>query len=209
MKLREYRAPLIVLAAGSLGFSLFCIVSAAAMAGPSVSSTPIALQPQDLVDSAVSNINTVAALTMQSVSEFIPTATLSPSDTSLPAQAEVSTDTLTPIPTRTRFIPSPTRTRESPGARPTSTFTRLPTRTATPIPTSTNTPVPTFTHTSVPPTSTDTPVPPTDVPPTNTPLPPTDVPPTNTPVPPTDVPPTDTNVPASTFSSDSVTETGP
>ena len=72
-----------------------------------------------------------------------------------------------------------------------------PTSTFTPVP-PTDTPVP-LTDTPVPPT--DTPVPPTDtpVPPTDAPVPPTDtpVPPTDTPVPPTDtpVPPTDTPVP--------------
>src|SRR5215207_8335803 len=179
---------MIVLAASALGFSLFCIVSAMALTGAKASSSPpISFGPQSLVDSAVQNLNTMAALTMEVVSQYvtpIPTLTLSPaSDTS-----NTSTDAILPTRIRPTQTPlPPTRTpRPKPNFEPTNTPT--PTNVPTDTPTSTPTNTPTATPTSTP-TNT-----PTDIPtstPTDTPVPPADTPtstPTDTPVPPTDGP---------------------
>jgi hypothetical protein len=134
------------------------------MAGTNTASTPIVLGPQNLVDSAVSNMNTMSALTIEAISQYIPTATVTPSSTL--TQTQPPTNTATLFPTRTR-IP-PTSTRERPDA-PTRTATHVPpTQTDTPLPTYTDTPLPTDTDTPVPtdtplPTDTDTPIP-TDTP---------------------------------------------
>jgi hypothetical protein len=203
VKLRAYSGPLTVLGAGALGFSLFCIVAAAALANPGTSDVS-AIEPQDIVDSAFSNpINTAAALTVVGITAFISTPTLTPSDTSVPTASETLAPSSTPIrifitwtPTRTRrpdpratLTYTPTRI---PTRTPSRTPTRTPTRTATipPSPTDTLTPRPTFTFTLVP-TQSNTPLPPTE---TNTPRPPPTVtvtsvdtptvPPTSTPAPP-------------------------
>ena len=167
--IRQYAGPLTVLAAGAVGFSFFLIVAAAAITSPRApNASQIDLEPQSLVDSAVSNMNTMAALTVEAVSQYIPTATVTPSRTSVPTETEAPTFTATLHPTRTR-IP-PTRTREPSDPPPIRTATSLPTRTATPEPTFTSTSIPTFTDTPIP---TDTPEPPpTDAPvPTDTPEP--------------------------------------
>ena len=179
MNIREYRGPLTVLAAGALGFSLICIVSAAALAN-SAASNGSAIEAQDIVDSAFSNpINTVVALTVVEISEFLPTTTLTPTPTpadTLTASATIPSNTPTRVfltwtprpPTRTREA-EPTATR-TPTRTPSRTPTRTPTRTNTPSPTDTNTPIPpTHTFTPEPPTHTITPEPPTA---TNTPQPP-------------------------------------
>ena len=96
MKLREYSGPLTVLGAGALGFSLFCIVAAAALANPGTSDVA-AIEPQDIVDSAFSNpINTVEALTVVQITAFISTPTLTPSETSVPTASETITPSSTP-----------------------------------------------------------------------------------------------------------------
>ena len=172
MKIREYSGPLTVFAAGVLGFSLICIVSAAALVNPSAPRASD-IGAQDIVDSAFSNpINTAAALTAVEISEYIatptPTLTLHPTITvSITATNKIFV-TWTPLP--------PTRTRVG---RPSATSTRVPSRTPTRIllPSPTNTPVPP-TDTSEPP-PTDTPVPPTDTPEP----PPTDTTPVESPIP--------------------------
>lgn len=186
---RDYSGPLGILAAGAIGLSLLCSVSAMAM-GDLSRAVSVTIVPLNIVDLAVSNLETAAALTQQVVTVFVPTATLSPEPT------DTESPSLTPEPSDTprRFVtitPTlPRRTREP------ATATRIPTRTRTPIPpppTQTHTRVPTETRTNTPrPTST-----PTD-PPTFTPIPPTvtNLPPTATTEPPTNEPlPTDTESP--------------
>ena len=152
--MREYIGPLGILAAGAIGISLLCSVSAMAM-GDLSRYIPITLEPINIVDLAVANFQTAAALTEQVVTVFVPTETLVPSNTPAPAS-------LTPLPTDTqrRFVTiTPTlvrRTRIPPTAVASHTPTlRPPTR--TPLPTATRT----RTRTPIPPspTPTDTPVP--------------------------------------------------
>lgn len=194
-KAREYMGPLGILAAGAIGLSLLCSVSAMAM-GDLNRYVPITLEPINIVDLAVSNFQTAAALTEQIVTAFVPTETLVPTSTdSPPSLTPQPTDTqrqfvtITPtLPRRTRvpftatFVPSRTPTSRPPTA----------TRTRTPVP---PTVTRTRTPTSIPPTNTPTDIPPTE---TNTSLPPpsdTPVPPTETSVPPS---PMDTNTPQPT-----------
>ena len=106
MKARAYTGPLGILAAGAIGLSLICSVSAMAM-GDLNRYIPITLEPISLVDLAVSNFETAAALTEQMVTVFVPTETLTPTNTPVPAS-------LTPEPTETqrRFVTiTPTITR--------------------------------------------------------------------------------------------------
>jgi hypothetical protein len=170
VKIREYSGPLTVLITGILGFSLFCIVSAAALSDPRAPNTS-ALQPQELVDSAISNMNTMAALTVEVIAQYIPTLTPSPSNTSTLTETLVASSTPMNFGTPTRIPPTNTR---GPGQLPAPTRTRtpLPTASHTPIP-NTNTPIPSPTDT-IPP-DTDTPIPPptnTSPPDTDTPIPP-------------------------------------
>lgn len=152
-KAREYTGPLGILAAGAIGLSLLCGVSAMAI-GDLSRYVPITLEPINIVDLAVANFQTVAALTEQVVTVFVPTETLVPTSTDPPAS-------LTPLPTDTarRFVTiTPTLPRRT---RIPFTATFAPSRTPTPRP-PTRTPVPptatrTRTPTSVPPTATDTP----------------------------------------------------
>jgi hypothetical protein len=189
VKIREYSAPLTVLAAGVLGFSLICIVSAAALANPGTSESDFGAQ--DVVNSAFSNpISTAAALTAVEISEYISTPTPTFTASVTPSLTEISYITptrpfvtWTPIPpTRTRMgagrITATTIPSQVPSQPPPS---RTPTK--IPAPSSTNTRVPTQTFTPQPP-PTDTPIPPTDTQaPTNTSAP-SDTPeqPTDTPV---------------------------
>jgi len=167
VRIRDYRGPLGILAAGAVGISLLCSVSAMAMTDLR-NYIPATLVPLNIVDLAVANLNTAVGLTEQAVTQFVPTQT----NTIVPT----NTASLTPMPSDTprHFVTiTPSRTRRPREA------------TAAPVsPPRTNTPRPAPTSTSVPPTST--PVPPTPIPPT--PIPPTVEPPTA--VPPTAVPPT-------------------
>jgi hypothetical protein len=176
VRLRDYGGPLGVLLAGVVGFSLLCSVSTMAMSDLS-NYSPVTIEPLNLVDLAVSNLETAAALTEQAVTVFVPTETrtvtatktLTPSPTFTPTNTPRRFVTITPtIPRRTR----PPRTATSiPPTRTPIPPTNTPLPTDTPIPTDTNTPIP-DTDTPIP--DTDTPVPPTDPPPT-------DPPPTETP----------------------------
>jgi len=192
VKAREYSGPLGILVAGAIGLSLLCSVSAMAM-GDLNRYISLTLVPINIVDLAVSNFGTAAALTEQIVTVFVPTETLAPTGTPVPAS-------LTPQPTDTQrhFVTiTPTiarRTRIAPTAVIVASRTptvRPPTR--TPFPTATRTPIPPTappTNTPIPPT--DTPQPPPD---TDTPQPPPD---TDTPQPPdtdTPQPPADTDTP--------------
>jgi hypothetical protein len=153
VRAREYSGPLGILAAGAIGLSLLCSVSAMAM-GDLNRYIPITLEPLNIIDLAVSNFGTAAALTEQIVTVFVPTETLSPGSTPVPAS-------LTPKSTETQrhFVTiTPTATRR---VRPTLTAVGVPSRTPTPrpptrtpFPTITNTPRPTITNTPHP---TDTP----------------------------------------------------
>ncbi|HSL43519.1 MAG TPA: hypothetical protein VK897_08805 [Anaerolineales bacterium] len=198
MRVREYVGPLAVLAAGVVGFSLLCSVSAMAMSDLE-NYAPVTLAPMNIIDVAISNLSTAAALTEQSVTEFVPTPTAVPTRTaSLTPQPS---DTVTVRPTFTS--PPPTRTR-----RPRATATTAPpTRTRTPVPTNTHPPTITPSRTPSPVPPTNTPVPTSThspIPPTNTPVPPTNtsVPPTATDEPPTVAPATDTSAPPATQDSD-------
>ncbi len=167
MKIREYSGPLTVLGAGVLGFSLICIVSAAALANPL---TPNAsnIGAQEIVDSAFSNpISTAAALTAVEISEYIPTPTPTFTETIVPSLTAISYITptrpfvtWTPIPpTRTR---KPRLTATSiPSRIPSRTPSQTPTKTLVPSPTDTRVPTLTFTPQ---PTETDTPIPPSNTP---------------------------------------------
>ena len=168
VKAREYSGPLGILAAGAIGLSLLCSVSAMAI-GDLNRYIPITLEPLSIVDLAVSNFGTAAALTEQVVTVFVPTETLVPSSTAVPAS-------LTPQPTETqrRFVTiTPTlarKTRIPPTAAIIASRTPTPrpppTRTRTPLPTATRTPRPTVTNTPITPTTPSYPDPPTT---TNTP----------------------------------------
>ncbi len=185
---RDYVGPLGILAAGAIGLSLLCSVSAMAM-GDLNRYVAVTLAPLNLIDLAVSNLETAAALTEQVVTVFVPTETLTPT----------STSTLTPLPTDTvtitprRFVTiTPTQTRRP---REALTATRIPTRIPSRTPTRVPTRTPTRTPTQVPPTATRTPIPPTDtLVPTSTftELPPTPVDTATQPPPPT---PVDTDTP--------------
>ena len=178
---KDYSGPLGILAAAAIGLSLLCSVSAMAM-GDLNRYVSITLEPLNIVDLAVSNLETAAALTEQAVTVFVPTETLVPTSTASLTPLPLDTSTSTLVPTRVQ----PTATRREREA-PTKTSAPPPTKAPTHVPTRTPTPVPpTATKTDVPPTETNTPVPP----PTDTPVPP----PTDTPVP----PPTDTSVPPPT-----------
>jgi len=189
-KAREYSGPLGILAAGAIGLSLLCSVSAMAM-GDLSRYVPITLEPLNIVDLAVANFQTAAALTEQVVTVFVPTQTLVPTNTDSPPSLTPSlTDTPRRFVTITPTLPRRTRVPFTATLAPSRTPTRRP-------PTATRTPVPTTTRTLVPPTFTPSNTP-TDLPPptdTNTvPPPPTD---TDTPQPPppatdTPVPPTNT-----------------
>ena len=184
--LRDYTSLLGVVAAGILGMSLLCITSAIALSNPDPSN-PIVLEPASIVDMAISNLNTVSALTVQAVPLSIDsTPILFPTDTSIPASPTLtssahptairitSTNTRRPRPTSTGL--PPTNTPKPPIPSPTKTL----------IPSPTNTLIPSPTNTSIPPT-TETPIPY----PTDTPIPAD----TDTPVPPDTPIPADTDTP--------------
>jgi len=158
LKVRTYAGPLGILAAGLAGVSLLCSVSALAISDLN-SRAPGALGPPNIVELAVDNLNTAAALTQQIMTQFVPTETALPTPTATfipqPSATSTTLPTSTPLP--------PTRTRRPRLASPP---TRIPTQTNTPIP-PTSTPVP----------PTDTPVTPTPVPDTDTPAPPPTEPP--------------------------------
>lgn len=87
MRIRDYRAPLGILAAGAVGISLLCSVSAMAMSDLN-NYIPATIVPLNIVDLAVANLNTAVALTEQSITQFVPT------ETAMPAP----TNTVAPIP---------------------------------------------------------------------------------------------------------------
>lgn len=179
-KAREYIGPLGILAAGAIGLSLLCSVSAMAM-GDLNRYVPITLEPINIVDLAVSNFQTAAALTEQIVTAFVPTETLVPTSTDSPPS-------LTPQPTDTqrRFVTiTPTLPRRT-RIPPTQTAVVIPSRTPTSRP-----PTATRTRTPVPPTVTRTRTP-TSIPPTNT---PTNLPPSPTETNPPQTPDTSTPPP--------------
>jgi hypothetical protein len=160
VKAREYTGPLGILAAGAIGLSLLCSVSAMAM-GDLNRYVPLTIVPLNIFDLAVSNLETAAAFTEQAVTLFVPTSTLQPTHTL----------TLTPIPSNTntprRFVTtSPTATRRT-RIPPTSVIisSRTPTS-RPPIVTVTKTPTKTKTKIPIPPTTPVYPDPPTR---TNTP----------------------------------------
>ena len=181
MKAREYSGPLGVLAAGAIGISLLCSVSAMAMSDLK-NHLAITIEPLNIVNLAVSNLETAAAFTEQAVTMFVPTPTINPTDTLSPAP--LPSDTSTP---RHFVTVTPTLTRR---VRSTFTSTFIPPKTHTPVP-PTNTPIPPPTNTLIP-TPTDTPIPDTDTPVPDTPIPDTDTPVPDTPIPDTDTPVPDT-----------------
>jgi hypothetical protein len=88
-----------ILAAGAIGLSLLCSVSAMAM-GDLNRYIPATIVPLNLVDLAFSNLETAAALTEQVVTVFVPTETVTPRPTNTEAPS------LTPVPSDTprRFV---------------------------------------------------------------------------------------------------------
>lgn len=179
MKAREYSGPLGILAAGALGLSLLCSVSAMAM-GDLNRIISITLEPISIVDLAVANFETAAALTEQAVTVFVPTETLVPTSTPSftpiapePTNTERRFVTITPtVPRKTRVPSTATHmvvASRTPTVRPPTRTPVTPTRTPTRQPTLTPTKTirPTFTKT--PPTvypikATETPTPPTPYP---------------------------------------------
>ncbi len=181
MRIKDYAGPLRVLAATVIGFSLLCSISALAMNDLN-SQDRSAMESLNIVDMAVDNMSTSAALTQQAVTAFVSTPTLTVIPTDTASLTPAPSDTATSVPSNTPRAPTSTRRPRSAAA----TAQLFPTRTRTALPTATKTPIP----------PTDTPLPPTNTepPPTDTPLPPTDPPPTDPPPtdpPPTDPPPTD------------------
>jgi hypothetical protein len=167
VKAREYSGPLGILAAGVIGLSLLCGVSAMGMDDLN-RYISITLEPISIVDFAFSNLETAAALTEQAVTIFVPTETLVPTGTPGPTS-------LTPQPTDTqrRFVTiTPTLVRRT-RIPPTAVIIASRTPTPRPPPTHTRTLVPTATRTRtpIPPTATDTPVPVTIYPDPLTPYP--------------------------------------
>ena len=167
MRTREYTGPLGILAAGAIGLSLLCSVSAMAM-GDLNRYVPGTLEPLSIVDLAIANFSTAAAFTEQMVTDFVPTETLVPTSTSLPAaltpqptETQRRFVTITPtIPRKTRIAPTVVIiASRTPTPRPPPTRTRTPNPTLTPIPTNTDTPIPPPTTPSYPdpPTATDPP----------------------------------------------------
>ena len=174
MKLGDYRGLVWVFLAGILGISLLCSVSGMAMQDLNVA-TAMAMQPADVLDSFVSNLNTAGALTMQAFAELAATSTptLQPTLTVTSSPNFTVTVSNTPVIFRFPALGDPTRTR-----RPRPTATDVP-----PSPADIPPPAPTDTPQPPPPTNTD-PPPPTNTdppPPTNTDPPP----PPNTIEPPT------------------------
>lgn len=150
VKAREYTGPLGILAAGAIGLSLLCSVSAMAI-GDLNRYIPVTFAPINIVDLAVSNFGTAAALTEQIVTVFVPTETLAPTSTEDPASlTPQATDTQRHFVTITPTLARRTRV-------PTLAVIASRTRTARPP---TRTPFPTRTRTPIPPTRTNTPIPP-------------------------------------------------
>lgn len=175
MRIRKYAGPLGVLAAAVIGFGLLCSASALAM-NDLDSLERGAMKPLNIVDLALKNMNTSAALTQQAVTAFVSTPTVTATHTVF----------LTPLPSNTAtLLPSPTPRQATKTRRPRTipTDMPLPSHTKTPLPTAT---LPPPTDTELP--ATDTPLPPptnTEAPPTDTPLPPatdTELPPTEPPI---------------------------
>jgi hypothetical protein len=175
VRIREYAGPLGVLAAAVISFGLLCSASALAMNDLN-SLERGAMKPLNIVDLALKNMNTSAALTQQAVTAFVPTQTVTATNTVFP----------TPLPSNTAtLLPSATPHQATPTRRPrtiSSDIPLLPPHTKTPLPTAT---LPPPTDTEIP--ATETPLPPptnTESPPTDTPLPPA----TDTELPPTEPP---------------------
>src|SRR6266542_5118350 len=158
-RIREYSGPLGVLASGTLGMVLLCIISVFALESPKAP-TNVDIEPKNIVDLAVSNLNTVSASTMQAVTGFIPTSTITPTLT------PQFTDTSLLVSNTPRFVTvTPTLPRRTRAPLPTATRTALPSPTKTP----TDRPLD-ITYTPITPTPTDTPITPTII--TDTPIPP-------------------------------------
>ena len=225
VNLKHYIDLLWVVAAGAVGVSLLCVTAGIALANPHTSAV---LQPPSIIQIAVDNVNTAAALTVEAFPQELITPTLNPSNTQVPASLTFSpTVTLIPptVTTTKTFIPitSTNRPRQvgNSNSNPVITPTWVPTQTSSPLPppTWTNSPIPPPTDTNTPgptrtprPTRTRTPVPTdTSAPPTDTAEPPTETsapPPTDTSAP----PPTDTSAPPPTDTSEpqpTDTPTGP
>jgi len=131
----------------------------------------------------INPLNPTATPTLEATATSLATATstYTATPTSTPTYTATQTSTSTPTSTRTPTrTPTYTRT-NTPVPTPTPTYTRTPLPTSTYTPTPTNTLQPTATFT--PGLPTDTPLPPTPVPPTNTPTNTPTATPTYTPLP--------------------------
>ena len=174
MKLKDYAGPMGVVVAAILGFSMLCAVSGMALSDPSVP-TPAADESLNILDVAISNANTAAALTVGAITELVSTPTITPTNTATITPSSVPTDTPTIRVFPTRIPPTRTR-RPIQVSSPTQINTLAPTRTNIPVPTRTYTvtsfPTEPPTNTPEPPTATQEPPTATE-PPTDTPEPPT------------------------------------
>ena len=218
--IREYVGLLWVVVAAALGVSLLCVPAGIALQDPNSAAN---LRPRSIMDIAIANVNTAAALTVEAFSGVLTTPTIVPSDTATfnPTFTFTASFTSTVIASRTSIPPTITRRPgQGQGAGPVSpntpivvptqtnsplpppTLTSAPIQTSTPIPPPTISKTPKPTKTPVPPPTTDVPPPTTDVPPPTTDVPPpTTEPPPATPDPPpptTDVPPPTTEPPPAT-----------
>ena len=193
VNIKNYVDLLWVVGAGVLGFSLLCVTAGIALANPNMSAS---LQPQSIIQIAIANVNTAAALTMEAFPQHLITPTLVPSNTleTSKTSSPTAVASITPTVTASAIFIQPTGTDRTRGGansnpEPLSTATLVPTQTNSPLPpptltsspnpspTITRTPRPTRTRTPIP-SPTDTPLPPTI---TNTPRPTM----TRTPIPPT------------------------
>ncbi|HET9587770.1 MAG TPA: hypothetical protein VFO91_03180, partial [Anaerolineales bacterium] len=103
MKLRDYRGLLWIFLSGILGISLLCSVSGVAMQDLNIA-TAMALEPADVVEVFVENLNTAAAVTLEAFSELAATST----PTLVPTATVTSSPPVTVANTRVLAFPFPT-----------------------------------------------------------------------------------------------------
>src|SRR5687767_3327674 len=172
VNIKNYVDLLWVVGAGVFGFSLLCVTAGIALANPHTSAS---LQPKNIIQIAIDQVNTAAVLTMEAFPQNLITPTLVLSNT--PTSSNLSPTVVASItPTVTAsatFAPRTSTQRPRQGGNSNSNSqnipTLVPTQTSSPLPptlTSSPNPSPTITNTPRP-TRTRTPIPS----PTNTPRP--------------------------------------
>ena len=122
VKLSAYRGLIWVFLAGALGISLLCSVSGMALQDLNIA-TAMALEPADVLDSVVSNLNTAAAMTLQAFSELEASSTPTRPPTSTITSSPTSTVSNTPFAFQFITPRGPTSTRRP---RPDPTDTDIP-----------------------------------------------------------------------------------